>query len=75
MHKADVPHLPTSRHSYTSLQLVALLSHISLTSVQTVLVFAQHEHDFPLEYIAPHQTTADSGNVLVGLDLLELLCQ
>lgn len=46
----------------------------SLTSVQAVLIFAQHEHYLPLEDAAAHQSTADSGNVLVGLDLLELLC-
>jgi hypothetical protein len=72
-HKADVPHL-TDIHRFRFIALL-FFSHISLTSVQAILILAQHEHDFPLKHIVPHQPAADAGDVLVGLDLLELLCQ
>lgn len=43
--------------------------------IHTTIVFAvvvDHKHDFPLEDIVVDQTTADAGNVFIGLHLFEL---
>lgn len=46
----------------------------SHTSIQLHVV-RDHEHHLPFENIAIDQTTADSGNILIGLHLLQLARQ
>ena len=44
------------------------------TAVEFALI-GNHEHDFPLEYIAVYQSTANPRDILVGLHLLQLTGQ
>lgn len=52
-----------------------MFSHPSLTSIQAILILAQHEHDLPLEHTASNKSAAYPRNVFVGLYRLELLRQ